>query len=501
MFEDDICRSPIVQKAYSKDIIIYTTVSAVLSVVLAGPYGRVSDIRGRKRALTISATLNALGNVWLVLCSFFATLRSPWLVQLAAVLQGLGGGFSIITAIQNAAITDTSAPSELSLCMGRTYLLSWISIIIGLGISANLLDVNLYVTNFGTNVLIWLVYLLYLHFVVREVRVPPAEDNADVAAAAAPGEATTYQSIPSRLLAATRSVFEPMTILARHTTLLFLSIAIVGTTLSIGVFSLIIPYCDTKFGLEPSEAGLITAAWSVSRAVIVVFLLPMFLAAYQWLAWLANWKRPERKPASVHIDVAADETAPLLVEATQEPQADENTQTTAPSPSASKRLAMIRICLMVSALGMLATESSRNVGEVALGLCSAYSALQYPSDTMTTATVASSFGTLAVPFMQALLTLAAPPGATGRVLAGLSILQSAAIALRGLVFVTLFDVTLEKASGAVWWLSAVSVDKRPVESLILALSSLVMFSLRPKQFVSHSVLYADGPSAAHFDLA
>ncbi|EKM49726.1 uncharacterized protein PHACADRAFT_214248, partial [Phanerochaete carnosa HHB-10118-sp] len=112
MFEDDICRSPIVQKAYSKDIIIYTTVSAVLSVVLAGPYGRVSDIRGRKRALTISATLNALGNVWLVLCSFFATLRSPWLVQLAAVLQGLGGGFSIITAIQNAAITDTSAPSE-----------------------------------------------------------------------------------------------------------------------------------------------------------------------------------------------------------------------------------------------------------------------------------------------------------------------------------------------------------------------------------------------------
>lgn len=81
------------------------------------------------------------------------------------------------------------------------------------------------------------------------------------------------------------------------------------------------------------------------------------------------------------------------------------------------------------------------------------------------ATVVGAFGAPAGPSMQALLTLAAPPGETGRVLAGLSILQSAAVALRGPVLVSLFNATLEKAPGAIWWLSAVSGDQDSGESV------------------------------------
>lgn len=58
--------------------------------------------------------------------------------------------------------------------------------------------------------------------------------------------------------------------------------------------------------------------------------------------------------------------------------------------------------------------------------------------------------------MQALVTLAAPPGEVGRVLAGFSVLESLAVALRSPVFYPLFSATLETLPGAIWWLAAVS---------------------------------------------
>ncbi|EKM49728.1 uncharacterized protein PHACADRAFT_265378 [Phanerochaete carnosa HHB-10118-sp] len=447
--EDDICRSAIVQKAYSTDIAIYTTVLAVLSIVLSGPYGRVSDIHGRKRALTIAVALNAFGDTWFVLCSLFAPLRTSWFLQLAAVLQGLGGGFSVVMAGQNAFIADTSAPSKRSYYMGLSLVMWWVGNTVGPLISAVLLDEGLYTINFGIIVVIWALYLSYLLFAVREVHVPLAEESA--CAAAALGENAAHRSAVSRLLAAMISVVEPIIILGQHISLLLVSIAMAGTVLAIGVFNLIIPYCDTKFGMEPSEAGLLTAVWSVARAITVTFLFPMFLAAYQWLT---NRNQSTEEPTSIHDTVPTDETTPLLAEATHEPQASESTPP-AEATSISQEIIVVRICLLLDALGMLAIERSRNVGEAIF------------------ATAMSSLSAPAGPSMQALVTLAAPPGEIGRVLAGLSILQSAAVALRGPVFVPLFNATLEKAPGAIWWLSA----------LMLTLCSLVAFALRPRQFV------------------
>ncbi|EKM49729.1 uncharacterized protein PHACADRAFT_154268 [Phanerochaete carnosa HHB-10118-sp] len=449
--EDDICRSPVVQKAYSTDIAVFATILAVLGIVLSGPYGRVSDFRGRKRALTISAVLNVLGNAWLALCSFSAPLRKSWLLQIAAVVQGLGGGVPVVMAGQNAFIADTSFPGERSSYMGLALGMFWAGNAVGPLVSAVLLNKDLYTINFVITVLVWVLYLLYLLFVVREVRVPVAEHYADANAADAPDRATEYQSVASRLFAPVRSVFEPVIILVQHVTLLLLSIALAVGVFCLGVFHLIIPYCDTKFGLGPSEAGIISAAWSVSRAASVMFLLPMCVAAYQWLV---NRKQAAKQLATAYATVPADETAPLLAEATQELQASESTPP-AEATSISRELTIVRVCLVLDALGMLAVGCSRNANEVVF------------------ATVVGAFGAPAGPSMQALVTLAAPPGETGRVLAGLSILQSAAVALRGPVLVSLFNATLVKAPGAIWWLSA----------LMLILSSLVAFGLRPRQFV------------------
>lgn len=64
----DVCRLPAVQKAYNIDIAIYTTILTVLGILLSGPYGTFSDVRGRKRALAVACGFLTLGDFWLFIC-------------------------------------------------------------------------------------------------------------------------------------------------------------------------------------------------------------------------------------------------------------------------------------------------------------------------------------------------------------------------------------------------------------------------------------------------
>ena len=66
--EIDICSSPAVQKAYTVDTAIYTTVSTVISIIVSGPYGTLSDLKGRKRAMALGIWLNAIAFVWIAFC-------------------------------------------------------------------------------------------------------------------------------------------------------------------------------------------------------------------------------------------------------------------------------------------------------------------------------------------------------------------------------------------------------------------------------------------------
>lgn len=69
----DVCRSPIVQKAYTADVAMFSTVATVMGIVLSGPYGALSDLKGRKRTLVIASSLNGLGVAWLIVCSRYLT--------------------------------------------------------------------------------------------------------------------------------------------------------------------------------------------------------------------------------------------------------------------------------------------------------------------------------------------------------------------------------------------------------------------------------------------
>lgn len=65
--EDDLCRSPPVQKAYSTDIALYLAIATITSIVVSGPYGRMSDLRGRRLVMLSGACLNGVGDLWLCL--------------------------------------------------------------------------------------------------------------------------------------------------------------------------------------------------------------------------------------------------------------------------------------------------------------------------------------------------------------------------------------------------------------------------------------------------
>lgn len=65
--EDDVCRSAAVQRAYTADSAVYLAILTITSIIVSGPYGRVSDMRSRKLVMGAGAFLNAVGDLWLCL--------------------------------------------------------------------------------------------------------------------------------------------------------------------------------------------------------------------------------------------------------------------------------------------------------------------------------------------------------------------------------------------------------------------------------------------------
>ena len=98
----------------------------------------------------------------------------------------------------------------------------WAGHAVGPLVSGALLSRDLYSVNFAVTTLAWLLYLPYLHYIVREVRPPLANPDSDGGSAEYAGSATHTTTI-FNLRSAVRSVFEPMVILAQQTPLLLLS--------------------------------------------------------------------------------------------------------------------------------------------------------------------------------------------------------------------------------------------------------------------------------------
>ncbi|OBZ74388.1 Importin-13 [Grifola frondosa] len=436
--EIDVCQDPAVQRAYAADVAIYLFIITVLSILLSGPYGRLSDSRSRRTVMGMSAFLNGSGDLWLCLCAMFTSLHSPSFLHISAVLKGLGGGFSVISAAQAAFIADNSQTARRSYYLGLALVMNWLAYAVGPLASAVLLEQNRYTDAFGLGATTWGVYLLYLILIPRECRVPlipgtnsggHSEPLPDVDLNVSP---VLEQGNNKRsLFAFLRAFTEPLTLLYADSMLCWLGLATFIMLFGLGAFNVLTVFCDREFGMSPSEAGIVASIMSISRALAILCILPAFISVYRrfFASHIVETGRTERSPLA---SGSSDECTPLLNERTSD-QVDNVARDV--RSTATQELVICRVSFVLDAAGMFLISLSRNAGEVTL------------------ATAVGAFGAPAGPSLQALVTLAAPRDQLGRVLAGFSVLESAAIALRNPVLFALYGATLETCPGVVWWIT------------------------------------------------
>ncbi len=276
--EFDVCILPEVQQAHSTDLAIYLAVVAVLSVVVSGPYGQLSDNRGRKTAMGLAATLNGLGDVWLTICGgWFRPVRvfscssldtaalsnSPFHVPIAlhvaAVLKGFGGGFSVINAAQIAYVADTSSTAARSSYMGLTLVMYWIASSIGPILSAALLEDGGFAYAFLLAAGVWALYLAY-SLVVQESHAPPPQHEAgdtsadsDEADQDTSTEESTLGAWKLRVDVLLSAIVEPLKLVFGHSTLRWLGIVVFAMLFALGAFDTLVVYCDHEFGMDSIE--------------------------------------------------------------------------------------------------------------------------------------------------------------------------------------------------------------------------------------------------------
>ncbi|KAI0075084.1 MFS general substrate transporter [Panus rudis PR-1116 ss-1] len=444
--EDDVCRDPAVQKAYSTDMAIYLVIATVVSIAVSGPFGRLSDVKGRKIVMVSGGLLNAIGDIWLCLSATLPPIRTPYSLLVSALIKGLGGSFSVVQAAHSAFVADTSSTSTRSFYLGYALVMFWIaSAIAPLGCAVFLAEQR-YSSCFAIAFSCWATYVMYALFVLKETRTP-SEDrkNQDADSTASHGSRWT----PRVLL---HSLTEPLVLIFGGSTLRWLAITNFAMLVAIGAFSVLVIYCDLVFGMSPMEAGLVVSIMSISRACSVACVLPAFLFLYRKF-----YLRKQLEKTKSDNTNESSERAPLLDgPATR-------SQEMLQKLSATQELLVSRTCFCIDAIGMILISLSRNSRDV------------------TIATALGSLGAPATPSLQALVTLAAPSSEIGRILAGFSIIECAGVALRNPIMFGIYGATLRVAPRTIWF----------VASGLFMFCAIVVIALRPARFVTKNSAAAE----------
>ena len=162
-----------------------------------------------------------------------------------------------MNAVQSAMIADTSSMSVRSFYIGLVWIMYWTGSAISPLAGAALMEHNLYVENFGIAVAIWLAYLLYLKFVVPET----LSLSSDVQSMGAVSTHSTVLSEDSKISSHwpgyhfLQEMWQPLPLIFGNPVLRWLAIAAFFYQTALGTIGLLVPYCDTKFGLGPQAVG------------------------------------------------------------------------------------------------------------------------------------------------------------------------------------------------------------------------------------------------------
>lgn len=186
------CYSHDVSAAVATSLDQQQTALAVLGAVVSGVYGVLLDTRSRKYVMAAGTVLRAIGDVWLFLCRessghVFVTRSASYLptravrssalttsnaVLLTALFNGLAGGSYVVLTAQLAFLTDTSSPTRRTFVLGLALSVMPMGSIASTILSAAVTSLELYGAVFSIAMVVHLMYLAYLHYVLRELRKP-----------------------------------------------------------------------------------------------------------------------------------------------------------------------------------------------------------------------------------------------------------------------------------------------------------------------------------------
>ncbi|PCH34820.1 MFS general substrate transporter [Wolfiporia cocos MD-104 SS10] len=407
----DYCDTPSIQEAYLRNISLYQLILTALSIVMAGPWGWLSDIRGRKYVVVASAAVHMAGDLLICLIAFLPVSTAVTSILLSATITGLGGGDLANLISISAFIADASTPVMRSFWLALSLAIYCAAYRVAALVGEILLAKQLHQTVYATFIGSRLLYLLYAAAVMREVYNPKMSESVieNNSSGMDGGESACKWSFRG----VTQLIVNPFREIAGNPSLRRLGGATLLMYAALPAFSgVLTAYCNHTFGERSIEESIIKSTMAAIATISMTILFPIFSMFYrQFRVPPIELSATRDVPSSSSVQNAEvnaespSETTPLLEPThVNVPQANNSS----PEISTKQELLSCVICLAICAGGAFLLSLSNAV---------VYAII---------ATALIAFGSPAMPSLQALVTINIEPHKLGQVLSGFSTLQCVA---------------------------------------------------------------------------
>lgn len=430
------CYSHDVSTAVATSLDQQQTALAVLGAVVSGVYGVLLDTRSRKYVMAAGTVLRAIGDVWLFLCLRSSALTTSNAVLLTALFNGLAGGSYVVLTAQLAFLTDTSSPTRRTFVLGLALSVMPMGSIASTILSAAVTSLELYGAVFSIAMVVHLMYLAYLHYVLRELR-KPSRLEANALEEKPP-------SVKEWILSG--ALFTPIVMIVSNPTLRWLSMMIPCLVFARKVAELEVTNQLSEMPIR-YMATMVTTAMSSGLAALC--LVPAFVMLYRKYAIREQRQSTNDSQDGPNLgDVELDNVprdAGLDTAGSGQSRFDNKV-------AVRQELLLCRLCFFVQATSLVLLSLSRN--KTFSSVAFAITALGSPVD-------ASLF---------TLTTLAVAPGQIGSAIIGFRVIENMAGALCGSLLSAISKVTSERPSFVVCWPTAG----------VCVLCAIVIARLRPR---------------------
>ncbi|TCD65514.1 solute carrier 46 [Steccherinum ochraceum] len=391
---------------YGPSVMVYYSVVAVLTVLVAGPYARLMDGKGRETVtmmMAASGLFNACGDIWLYLCASVPQLNSTiYPAMISAVFKGLGGASMITQAAHWSLMATSTSPNRRSTFMSLVLFITWVGSGVSLAGSAALAPLE----NKALTPMLafwgWTIYSLAVAGLLHKeadpvpsVLVRPTEDG------------------PKPFPIGVGSIWAPVSLLFKDSTTGLITATYAMAVVALNAFDCLLAVGSDLPGFDGAKNTLALMTLPTLRCLIVLSLVPAFVTIYQW----------RRKEQPVEIKQSQDEPSEadaLLADTdadTPAPKQPTSEQPTSPPPDGWGRawkqdLLITRWGFLIGGAGVLFTSFSKSLEWYIAG--SSLTALIVPAAVATTS----------------IATMHAHPSELSRTMMGFALIDSVAMLLR-----------------------------------------------------------------------